>query len=153
MNNPNDRTRDLPACSAVPHPTALPHAPHQSDTPNIHTLLIYNQTCSGSLAMILMLFRMMATELKDVGLSMNNSRVSIKCAWLFILFHYVHTRYDKWSAIFARYARINASMFSYKSVVISKSKTKKKAQQFLVQCSKYQISQISIHWFSNYYFA
>jgi len=37
MKNPNDRTRDLPACSAVPHPTTLPRAPHQSGTLYIYT--------------------------------------------------------------------------------------------------------------------
>jgi len=94
MKNPINRTRDLPACSAVPHPTTLSRAPHQSDTFYIHTLLIYNQTCSGSLAMILMLSRMMANEPNDVGLSINKLRIRIKCTWLFILFHYVHTRYN-----------------------------------------------------------
>jgi hypothetical protein len=81
MKNSSDRTRDLPACSAVPQPTTLWRAPHQSDTLYIHTLLIYNQTCSGSLAMILVSSRMMANEPKDVGLSINNLRVRIKCTW------------------------------------------------------------------------
>lgn len=137
MKNPNDRTRDLPAVTQC-----LIQLRYRAPLTNqvhfifIHTILSYNQTCSDSLDMILMLSRMMANEPKDVGLSINNIRIRIKCTWLFILFHYVHTRYDKWSAIFARHARINASTFLCKLMVISKKKS-------TISCTVLQVSNFT----------